>query len=220
MADAEMSDGVGGVAELTSALEQARSELTRLEVEHESALNALHRQVAAAEDKARSAEEERLKEKVAAGKKGDQVKALEGEVEKWKKEATEGSGRDDQAKKRLAEVEKEKRDLLGVIEEKERDNAELTGAYIPPTSADVAKSSRSTLEQPTLPPAARRSPAMRLPSGTSRSRSPPSPNPSGPCGSGCSRSSSNSTWQSRVGSSLKKSSTRARRNGKRAGPKA
>lgn len=131
MSDADMIDAAFAsdeqVADLTSTLEQVRAELTRSEVEHESALNELHLQLASLEEARTLGEQKLAKAEGESGAKDGEIARLREEVQRLKGASEESTGRDGQLKARVAELEREKRDLVTVIEEHQVDKEEVQG---------------------------------------------------------------------------------------------
>lgn len=130
MADTEMADGMdpeARIRELASALEVARSDQVKLEIELDSTLHSLQDERASHESALLAETEKLTKEREDGKRKDEELRGLKEEVQRLKKQSEDGTGRDSQMQTRLAEVEKEKRDLLSVIEEREKDNSELAG---------------------------------------------------------------------------------------------
>lgn len=121
----------GQVAQLQSALEEARASSTRQAIEAESALHDLQSQLSHVEQRLA---EERLKSSQAAEvteKEKHKVLELLGEKEKVESERRAEKVLVEEAKKKCKEVEREKRELLAVVEREVEEKNSLDGELLP-----------------------------------------------------------------------------------------
>ncbi|KAM0789729.1 hypothetical protein ACM66B_006586 [Microbotryomycetes sp. NB124-2] len=141
------SDASARIAELEAERDAAQAMATRQQIEAEQALHDLTTQLTDVQRQLESERQAKASEQQAHAQVRDKVAALERQLEQQQARQREAGNTDEQHKKQVEQLEKEKRDLLDVYERAQTDKQALDDALkAAKATCNALHASQSTLE--------------------------------------------------------------------------